>query len=206
MNIKNIIQKLPGYSILRSVSEQVTRACCTDEHWIRVVMNRETAKIIGNLSVEKLHVLELSGERWKDGGFKSYTSLAYPDYDICEIPLKDRFDLIVAEQVFEHLLWPYKAANNVYEMLSNNGYFLVTTPFLIRIHNHPVDCSRWTETGMKYFLAESGFSIDKIRTGSWGNKACLKANLKDWKRYCPWAHSLKNEPDFPLVVWAFAQK
>jgi len=49
---------------------------------------------------------------------------------------------------------------------------VVTTPFLIRLHDGPVDCSRRSETGLKYFLAECGFDIEKIKTGSWGNPEC----------------------------------
>ena len=71
-------------------------------------------------------------------------------------PLDDTFDLIIAEQVFEHLLWPYRAARNVHRMLRPGGSFLITTPFLVKIHPVPNDCSRWTETGMKHLLAEAG--------------------------------------------------
>jgi hypothetical protein len=91
-------------------------------------------------------------------------------------------------------------------MLKSDGYFLITTPFLLRVHNFPIDCSRWTETGIKYFLAECGFDIERIQTGSWGNRACIQANFLNWAIYRPWFHSLKNEPDFPVVVWALAQK
>jgi hypothetical protein len=38
-------------------------------------------------------------------------------------------DIIIAEQVFEHLLWPYRAVRNVFQMLTPNGALLVTTHF-----------------------------------------------------------------------------
>jgi hypothetical protein len=75
-------------------------------------------------------------------------------------------------------------------MLAPGCHFLITTPFLIRRHDIPVDCSRWTELGMKHFLAECGFPIETIRTGSWGSRSCVKANFK---------------PNFPVSVWALAQ-
>jgi hypothetical protein len=103
-------------------------------------------------------------------------------------------------------LWPYRAGRNVYQMLNPGGYVLVTTPFLIRIHDQPVDCSRWTELGLKHLLAECGFPMKNIRTGSWGNRACVIANFTEWPHYAPQQHSLDNEPNFPLVVWALAQK
>ena len=137
-----------------------------------------------------------------------YISREYPAYDICDRPLDDTFDLIIAEQVFEHLLWPYRAAlaRNVYRMLKPGGSFLITTPFL-KIHPVPNDCSRWTETGMKHLLAECGFALDQIQTGSWGNRRCVEANLGNrWQIYQRWRHSLENEPDYPVVVWAIARK
>ena len=91
-------------------------------------------------------------------------------------------------------------------MLRAGGYFLVSTPFLVRIHDYPVDCTRWTEIGLKYFLAECGFALDGIQTGSWGNRACVKANFGGWVRYRRRLHNLKNEPDVPYHVWALARK
>jgi hypothetical protein len=108
--------------------------------------------------------------------------------------------------VFEHLLWPYRAGRNVHAMLAPGGNFLLSTPFLIRIHNNPTDCSRWTEVGMKYFLAECGFPLDGIQTWSWGNRSCVVGNFETFVRYRSRLHSLDNEPTYPVVVWALAQK
>jgi hypothetical protein len=32
------------------------------------------------------------------------------------------------------------------------------------------------------------------------------ANFRKWQPWITWWHSLKNEPDFPVVVWALATK
>jgi SAM-dependent methyltransferase len=139
--------------------------------------------------------------------FRDYQQIDFPEYDICAGVLPTTYDLIIAEQVFEHLLWPYRAGRNVYQMLNAGGYFLITTPFLVKVHNYPTDCSRWTETGLKYFLAECGFPLETIVTGSWGNAACIEANFGPrWTIYQKWRHSLANDPDLPIVVWALARK
>ena len=91
-------------------------------------------------------------------------------------------------------------------MLNDKGYFLITTPFLLRMHNHPTDCSRWTEIGLQYLLAEFGFKMERIQTGSWGNRACIRGNFNCWVKFHPLLHSLRNETNFPVVVWALAQK
>lgn len=201
-NFRQKMRSLPGYQILRRVYKSLTK-----EHWARVIMNRETRELINSLRPNELKVLEISGNHWGIWmSFKDYKNVDYPLFDICESSLEETFDLIIAEQVFEHLLWPYRAGKNIYKMLNPHGYFLVTTPFLLRVHNVPNDCTRWTETGIKYFLAECGFTLEHIRTGSWGNRACIRANFSRWANYQPLFHSLRNEPAFPVVVWALAQK
>jgi SAM-dependent methyltransferase len=174
--------------------------------WNRTVMYQSCFEWVESLHPEALDALEISaGNIWRPLGFKSYTEANFPVFDVCSMTLNKQFDLIIADQVFEHLLWPYRAGRNVYEMTKPNGYFLITTPFLIKEHHVPVDCSRWTELGLKHLLAECGFPIEKIRTGSWGSRACVKANFGSWARR-GWFKSLANEPDFPVSVWALAQK
>jgi SAM-dependent methyltransferase len=177
-----------------------------DQHWSRVVMDRETARFVSSLDINRLDVLEISGTKWANWGFASYRSAHFPEFDLCAQRSSVSFDLIIAEQVFEHLLWPHRAAKNIWNMLNPGGVAMITTPFLIRLHNYPVDCSRWTELGLKHLLAEGGFELEDITTGAWGNRACVKANFRGWPKWNSYIHSLENEPDYPIVVWAFATK
>lgn len=174
--------------------------------WMRIVMYRHCFEFVRSLGPERLNVLEISaGPQWvREFEFHSYTGTNYPGFDICSETLPENFDLIIADQVFEHLKWPYRAARNVLGMLNPGGHFLITVPFLVRIHNSPNDCTRWTEEGLSYFLQECGFPAAGITTGAWGNRACLKANLTDWCKRGLFG-SLANEADVPLVVWAFAR-
>ncbi len=177
-------------------------------YWNRAVMYQKCFELVRALHPETLDVLEISagmGETWKNFGFSTYSAANFPEFDVCSMTLPRQFDLIVADQVFEHLLWPYRAGKNIYSMTRPGGHFLVTTPFLVKVHQVPVDCSRWTELGLKHLLAECGFPIEGIRTGSWGNRACAKADFNGWSRR-GWFKSLANEPDFPVSVWAIAQK
>jgi SAM-dependent methyltransferase len=176
------------------------------KHWARTIMYDKCIAMLEELNPNTLDVLEISSSHvWKQLGFKSYTETKYPEFDICKDKLERQFDLIIADQVFEHLLWPYQAAKNIHLMLKPGGYLFITTPFLIKIHDAPYDCTRWTETGMRYFLNECGFHLSSIRTSSWGNRACIKANLNRWVNRSRF-RSLKNEPNFPVVVWTFARK
>ena len=180
---------------------------CKPVQWHRVVMDRETEALVRELDPPPADALEISGSKWESFGFHSYRRVAYPEFDICEETLDQKFDLIIAEQVFEHLRWPRRAANNAYYMLRPGGCFLITTPFLIKIHEEPIDCTRWSEYGMRYFLADSGFPLKSITTGSWGNRQCVKANLRyGWQKYRAVFHRLTNEPHYPLSVWALARR
>lgn len=174
-------------------------------HWVRTVMDDATDRMVAALEPPTLDVLEISGGKWSEFGFRSYRNVRYPDFDICSQRLEERFDLIIAEQVWEHLPYPYRATQNAMAMIAPGGHLLLTTPFLIKYHPHPLDCTRWTAEGLAYFLEECGFDRSRIATGSWGNKACLVANFHGWALYEPAIHSLTNEPKFPLVVWALAR-
>jgi SAM-dependent methyltransferase len=178
------------------------------EHWCRVVMNREVKKFIESLDCSRLDVLEISGKRENAFNFHSYRTAEYPEYDVCAGPLApESFDLVIAEQVFEHIKHPDRAAVHVLQMLRPGGVFVITTPFLVKVHPAPMDCFRWTEDGIRILLETAGFSI--LKTGSWGNRKCLIRDLtagRGWAYYIPVIHSLKNEPQLPVTVWAFGTK
>jgi Methyltransferase domain len=106
-------------------------------HWGRTVMYRDRFETLKTLGTEKLDALEISpgpDEVWQKLGWRSFTETTYPTFDLCTGCLDRQFDIIIADQVFEHLLCPYRAARNVLSMLMPGGYFLITTPFLIRLH------------------------------------------------------------------------
>jgi SAM-dependent methyltransferase len=180
-----------------------------ETQWCRVVMNRAIEKFIRSVDCGRMDVLEISGAGSQGKyDFRSYKSVGYPEYDVCAGPLaKEQFDIVIAEQVFEHILRPDKAATNVYEMLRPGGIFVISTPFLVKIHQQPLDLYRWTEKGMRQLLETAMFTV--LATGSWGNLECLAADMQPglgWTAYDPIKHSLHNEPQFPIVVWSFAKK
>ena len=147
-------------------------------------MYRRCFEFITQLNPSTLDVMEISaGPQWvREFNFHSFTDMKYPEYDICAQTLDRQFDLIIADQIFEHLKWPYRAGRNVFAMLKPGGHFIVATPFLIRVHKVPIDCSRWTEDGISYLLQECGFPATEIKTGSWGNRACVKGNFQPVSR------------------------
>jgi SAM-dependent methyltransferase len=178
-------------------------------HWCRVVMNRECDAFVDSLNTEAVTCLEISalGSRWAGRRWASYRATEYPEFDACLKPLPGEWDVIIAEQVLEHVIDPQRALDNIYAMLRSGGILIITTPFLIKYHPCPRDYSRWTEDGLREMIMRSGFS--RVTTGAWGNRDCLLKDMTDdneWTYYRHRRHSLKNDPRFPLVVWAFAHK
>jgi hypothetical protein len=197
---------------LRDLAKRTLNAVGYDTtHLQRVVMYKTCNEWLNDLGPDDLDCTEISASErndvWRSINWKTYSELNWPEFDVCE-PLdahQESVDVVIADQVFEHLLWPYRAGKNIHTMLRPDGYTLITVPFMIPVHEVPIDCSRWTETGLKYLLAECGFELDEIRTGSWGNRSSVKANLKRWARY-GWYRSSKNDPRYPIAVWALARK
>ncbi len=175
-------------------------------HVTRVVPYREVENWLADHDCEQWDALEISaGWKWRGTPWKSYSEMNWPEYDICKDQLDKKFDVIIADNVWEHLEYPYRAARNVYDMLKPGGYFINITPFMIRYHPIPNDCSRWTQLGMVRFLEECGFDPDYIETGGWGNANAVKSNLFRWSR-AGWQRRFKNDERFPVTIWAFAQK
>ena len=131
----------------------------------RIVMQRTSRRWLEELPLSELAAAEISGKHGKRYDFKSYERFRFPKYDICEGPFVDadgrarKFDMILANQVWEHLDRPYAATKNVRKMLRKGAYFWVAVPFFIPYHGAPVDCSRWSARGLKNLLVEAGFDI-----------------------------------------------
>lgn len=56
-------------------------------------------------------------------GWRAFRLLDYPDFDLCA-PVTDpeRFDVVVREQVLEHVIDPYLAVENLFELCRPGGH------------------------------------------------------------------------------------
>ncbi len=173
------------------------------DQWLRETMNRDLDAFFESLPPSTIDVTEVSGELRGGLPWKSYRSLSYPEFDICapSIPRAEA-DLVVCEQVLEHVRDPYLAMRNLARLVHPGGLVLVSTPFLVRLHDHPEDHWRFTPSGLRLLLEAAGLEAVWVR--SWGNRRCVTANLRRWTAYRPWS-SLRNEKNVPLVVWALAR-
>ncbi|WP_112309413.1 methyltransferase domain-containing protein [Pseudogemmobacter bohemicus] len=179
----------------------------------RVVMQKISLQWLVDLEPAKLDAAEISGNWGERLGFLSYSAFHYPDHDPCAGPFRDadgkrcKFDVILANQVWEHIERPYAATRNVLRMLRPGGWFWLAVPFFVPYHAVPVDCSRWSALGLKNLLIETGFDEDSIMAAQWGNRAAALRNLEpDWPPASSSDDDLTNDPEFPLVSWAMARR
>lgn len=179
------------------------------QHWTRIVMYEQTSLLLRNLRtmppVDTMTVVEIAPSEdsyWETFGFgKYYETPGFPEFDICADPMHGLFDLIILDNVLEHVVHPKAALQNVVAHLLPGGHFLVVTPFLIRVHPSPRDLWRWTEDGLRTMLY--GLGLRTVETGAWGNRECVLNNLNHWAAYRP-GLSLENNPECPVMVWALA--
>jgi len=175
-----------------------------ERQWLRQAMNREVDELFRSLDPPALDAVEVSGKLHGDKPWRSYTRLEYPAFDLCDPPpALESFDLVICEQVLEHVPDPCAAAATLAALCRPGGRLLVSTPFLLRIHDHPGDYWRFTPDGLRILLEANGMSVAWVH--SWGNRAAVRANLNRWKPYRRW-RSLDNDERTPIVVWALAEK
>ena len=180
----------------------------------RVVMQPASRRMIRALNPPKLEAAEISGKWGRMYNFKSYEQFRFPQYDICAGPYRDAegavrvFDLVLANQVWEHLDRPYAATRHVHQMLREGGHFWVAVPFFVPLHAAPQDNSRWSARGLKNLLVEGGFAADQVVAEQWGNRHVARRNLEqDWPpQYIEGEDDLTNDPQMPVCAWALARK
>ena len=101
---------------------------------------------------------------------------------------------------------PRAAAANLRRLLVPGGEAIVSTPFLIKVHELPqygmLDYWRFTPRGLRLLLERAGFEVEAV--GAWGNRQCVVGNMRTWSAYRRWL-PLHNEGDVPVQVWAFAR-
>tara|TARA_Y100000389_G_scaffold169439_1_gene175700 strand:- start:4366 stop:5034 length:669 start_codon:yes stop_codon:yes gene_type:complete len=79
------------------------------------------------------------------------------------IPIeKNTVDLIITQEVFEHLEEPRKALKECYRILKDDGKIFFQVPFIIGYHPSPGDFFRFTKSGIVSFLNEGGFEVEKL--------------------------------------------
>jgi SAM-dependent methyltransferase len=177
------------------------------QHWLRIVMDRRVREFIVALEPSSLTAVEISGNAHASDGWKSFHSLNYPDFDICTSSPPDEYDVVICEQVLEHVADPWGAVRNLAKLCRPEGHVVITVPFLVKVHELPLygmhDYWRFTPRGLRLLLEGAGLEVVSIDT--WGNRLSVLGNLDRWSAHRWWL-PLGNRKDTPVQVWAFARR
>jgi SAM-dependent methyltransferase len=99
---------------------------------------------------------------------ESYFSIdfkkTHPDLDYIgttsDTKLEDEtFNVVFCNQVLEHVPDPKESFSEIYRILKPRGIAIISTPFLVELHNEPYDYFRYTKYALKLFAEESNFKI-----------------------------------------------
>ena len=88
-----------------------------------------------------------------------------PDFVMDVTKLKfdnNSYDLVIMMEVLEHVKEPKKAISEIYRVLRPNGQLILSTPFILGIHDEPHDYYRFTKYGLEYLLMD--FKIETEET------------------------------------------
>lgn len=89
--------------------------------------------------------------------------------DICEIEqlkkLSFKPNLVCMFEVLEHTKNPINAIQNLYEIIDENSYVMLSTPFIFHIHDEPYDFFRFTKYGLEILFQNFKEVVIKPRNG-----------------------------------------
>lgn len=98
-----------------------------------------------------------------------------------ELPLPNNYaDVILSNQVLEHVIDPQKAVQEKFRVLKSGGIYIGSVPHLSPVHLEPYDFRRFTDLGVRQLLENAGFTNIKIE-GSGGIYTAIALILSmDW--------------------------
>lgn len=140
-----------------------------------------------NWKNKKYNVLDF-GSMWfgdPDGGWQTYMRsilkdvlgkenvnhilAVYPEYNAEDLSVvqSESIDILVADQVLEHVERPWLASEAFHRVLKPGGIAIVATPGLYPIHPSPLDCWRIMPDGYRVLFPESKWKT--ILFDTWGS-------------------------------------
>ena len=73
----------------------------------------------------------------------------------------DEFNLVICNQVLEHVFEPELFLKEIHRVLKKDGKIILTVPFCWDEHEQPYDYARYTSFGLKYIFEKHGFVVQK---------------------------------------------
>ncbi len=142
------------------------------------------------------------------------TEVEYPTIDIHDLPFKkNSFDVVISDQVLEHIEAPHKAIEESNRVLRSDGIAIHTTCFMNYIHFCPKDYWRLSPDALRKLC--KSFS-DILCCAGWGNRFAIllcflshrfrAAKIPERKSSLLRLIASHNEKQYPIVTWVIAKK
>lgn len=182
--------------------------------YARYAMYKSHADFLTRPSVRDAgRVLELGGSNGILAGMVGLDRVdiapPYPDVDIMDLKnyRTDQYDLVLLDEVLEHVQDPNRALAEVLRVLRPGGWMVTSSPFLVSIHRCPEDYWRFAPEGLRTLLR----SFIDVEIRAWGNRQAVILLLDDMMISTARARSsgmfdLSNDSKYPVTVWAYARK
>lgn len=139
--------------------------------------------------------------------FRTYTGVdqcpgADVQADIRNLPFdSDRFDTALCIQALEHVDDPHRVLAEVHRVLKKGGRFILTVPFIVRLHSVPHDYWRFSEHGIRYLMNRNGFRDVKILPmGGFLTTQCVLWSFQIWE----WRQKLQGSKSGRLLAKVLA--
>lgn len=103
-------------------------------------------------------------DRVKSWEVKNYRVLDIPIYDLNEPwQTTPEVDIIFCLEVFEYLINPMEAMENISGLLKPGGKAYITAPLVYPVHNEvELDSLRYTETGLTRLANNAGLTVANV--------------------------------------------
>lgn len=130
---------------------------------------QQLEEYLGNLEVVAKMVADIGGAqgpaagRCKKWQVAQYDIYDLPEFDIEEQDTLDLYDVVFCLEVFEYLVRPLDALENINLSLNDGGIAYITFAFAYPHHEElEYDSLRYTETGVRRLADMAGFDIRNI--------------------------------------------
>lgn len=219
--VRDMLPSLPK-QLLKAAVRLSSKPLARGSHVTRYAMYQHLEQALGGYAAGRdLRVLSIShSERLvKVFGAVRSTQVVeanYPEASILELPFgADEFDLVVSDQVLEHVVGdPQRAVEESRRVLKPGGLALHTTCLIQPIHRDarsPADFWRFTPDALRWLCRDFARVVE---VGGWGSPyVWLAVGLG--LRYEPVPHAswhplhrlaMSNDPRWPIHTWVAAEK
>lgn len=197
--------------------------------WVRAVYYGRMKSICGELFTDEppsvLQIVEYTEEAGAipqiitEFATVHLTLAPYPEYDIqaAQFP-DDEFDVVVADQVLEHIPHVMKAVKECVRITKVGGILMFGTPWIYPYHAMGEWKDYWRISRDAYAMMFDEFGVETIEIDGWGHKEALVfGSLTDGFGFLSTNRTVEmgldaklfdvaNNPDYAIEVWAVGRK